>query len=483
MSRIRRNFFLTALLGALLGAVTVTLWHDYWSLPRQVYAQDQRVFMMGFGPVVRKVTPAVVNISATHVVRARNRAVDPLEEFFFGPFFRGPRMPQPRRRPALGSGVIVTADGYVLTNNHVVEDAEDITVTLNDKREFKAKVVGTDPRTDVAVLKVESSGLPTLPWSDSSKVELGDIVLAIGNPFGIGQTVTMGIIGATGRSVGIIEGGYEDFLQTDAAINPGNSGGALVNIKGELVGINTAIISGSGGNQGIGFAIPSNLARFVMDQIVKTGKVTRGYIGAQLQEITPQLAEAFGLKSTQGVVITEVMPDSPGARAGLKPGDIVLEYNKTPVTDLQHFRLRVAQTPPGTRVTLLINREGKTLELPVVLGTLPDDSESRRSSGFSERGSQSPLEGVSVEELTPELARQLRLPSGVEGVVVSEVDPESQAAAAGLMRGDVIQSVNRQPVRSVQEFNRLVRQAGSPTVLLIHRAGAARFIVIEGKKQ
>ena len=433
-----------------------------------------------YASVVKKVQPSVVNISTTVVRKVRGGDVPDFFEYFFGP---GMRPPREQRGQSLGSGVIVRPDGYLLTNAHVVEGATDIRVSLADKREFKATLVGSDPQTDIAVLKIDATGLPAIPLGDSSRAEVGDIVLAIGNPFGLGQTVTMGIIGATGRSGLNIEA-YEDFIQTDAAINPGNSGGALVNTRGELIGINTAILSRSGGNQGIGFAVPVNLARHVMDQIIKNGKVVRGYMGAGIQDVTAELAKGFGLKEARGVAITQVEPDTPAAKAGLRAGDIVLALNGAPVNSANELRLRISSTPPGTTVKLRVLREdGTTTELPVTLAQLPG-SEERAAAGPSSRGAKSgSIEGVEVEEITPQLARQLRLPRGITGVVVTDVDPDSAAAQAGLRPGDVIQRINRQPVESMADFKRLVSQgAGKPLLLLVNRGGRTAFLVIEAGK-
>ncbi len=434
-----------------------------------------------FAPVVKKAQPAVVNISTTVVRRTRGTDMPDFFEYFFGPGFRPPRE---QRGQSLGSGVIVRPDGYLLTNAHVVEGATDIRVSMADRREYKAQLVGSDPQTDIAVLKIEGSGFPTIPFGDSNRIEVGDIVLAIGNPFGIGQTVTMGIIGAVGRSGLNIEA-YEDFIQTDAAINPGNSGGALINTRGELIGINTAIISRSGGNQGIGFAVPVNMARNVMDQIIKSGKVVRGYMGAGIQDVTADLAKGFGLKQPSGVAITQVEPNSPAEKAGLKAGDIVTALNGTPVKSANELRLRISQTAPGTTVKLGVVREdGSTAELPVTLAQLPSRDERGGPSQSSRRGGRGgAMEGVEVEELTPRVARQLGIPRDVTGVVVADVDPSSPAAAAGLRPGDVIQRVNRQPVESVADFNRLVRQAeGKPVLLLVNRGGRTAFIVVEASK-
>jgi serine protease Do len=436
-------------------------------------------FNEGFSAVVEPLLPAVVNISSSKVVKTpRNQSPfsnDPFFRQFFGDQFGEQQQPREQHEHSLGSGVIVNGDGYILTNNHVVEGATDIQVTLSDKRTFKAKVVGTDPRTDVAVLKVPATKLASLTLGDSTKMRVGDIVLAIGDPFGIGETVTMGIVSATGRKGLGIEG-YEDFIQTDAAINPGNSGGALVNTRGELIGINTAILSGGGGgNQGVGFAIPVAMARSVMDQILKTGKVTRGYLGVMIQDVTPDLAKAFGLPSAQGALIGDVTPDSPGAKAGIQKGDIVTALNGQPVSDYLGFRLRVSQMAPGSSVKLDVLRNGQKREVTVTLGEYPEKAEAAAESTPGENA----MEGVQVDALTPDIIQQLNLPASVRGVVITRVDPGSPAGEAGLQRGDVIQEVNRKPVTSVDQFRTAVRSAGNqPLLLLVNRGGNSQYVVV-----
>lgn len=479
---------LTAAVAALAGSLVTMKMTEGNPAPVYVHAQDQQYVSLTFAPLVRKALPAVVNVET--VVRAtptrsggRGRVpqgLPPGFEEFFG--FGGPGGPeQPRRGGGEGSGVIVTRDGYILTNNHVIEGATEVTVTLHDRRELPAKVIGGDPRTDVAVIKVDASDLPVLPISDSAKVQVGDVALAMGNPFGIGQTVTMGIISATGRG-GLNPENYEDFIQTDAAINPGNSGGALVNASGQLIGINTAIISRTGGNQGIGFAIPINMAREVMDQLVKTGKVVRGYIGAGVQDITPDLAKAFKLPQASGAAIASVEPDSPAEKGGLKAGDVVTAINGEPISDGRALRLRVSRTPPGTPIKLTVQRPEGPTTLTLTLARFPE----RAGAGEGEDGPNlrdgeaSALEGVSVTPLTPEMSQELQLRGNVRGgVVVTRVTPGSAAAEAGLRRGDVISQVNRRPVTTVREFEQAV---GRGTVLLlVHRSGGSLFLPIEPK--
>lgn len=433
----------------------------------------------GFAPIVKQVLPDVVNISSSKVVRTPNQItegipMDPFFQQFFGhDFDNGPAVPRERREQSLGSGVIVSPEGYVLTNNHVVEGATDIKVTLSDKRVLKAKIVGTDPKTDVAVLKLEGSGFPAITLGDSSKVQVGDYALAIGDPFGVGQTVTMGIVSAKGRdNLGIED--YEDFIQTDAPINPGNSGGALVNDRGELVGINTAILSGnSGGNQGIGFAIPVNLAREVMIQILDHGKVTRAYLGVMVQPITPAMAKALGESQPQGVLVGDVTKDGPAKGSGVERGDIILALNGTPVNDNNELRNEVSMMSPGETVTLKISRNGDIREISVKLAELPGTKEVAQSTGPG--ASKDALEGVSVENLDAATAQELSLPAGLKGVVVTGIDPSSPEADSGLHKGDVIEQVNHQPVHNVAEFNQAVRKGGE-NLLLVYRDGSTMFI-------
>jgi serine protease Do len=434
----------------------------------------------GYSAVVKRVVPAVVNISSTKVVKQTAQetpqGMDPFFRQFFGNDF-GKNVPQERREKALGSGVIVSPEGYILTNNHVVEGAKEVTVTLQDKREMKARVIGTDPRTDIAVLKIDGSNFPALTLADSSKVEVGDVVLAIGDPFGVGQTVTAGIVSATGRGgLGIEQ--VEDFIQTDAPINPGNSGGALVDVEGHLIGINTAILSGnSGGNQGIGFAVPINMARHDMDQILAHGKVEHGYLGILPQDVTPALAKAFNSNGGNGALVGEVTPSSPAAKAGLKEGDIITAINGQPVTDANQLRSRIGMMDPNTTAKLTVMRDGKMEDIAVTLGEFPS-TEERASAveGSADNG----LKGVAVENLTPETAQELKLPAGTKGVVVDQVSPESSAAEAGLKRGDVIKQVNHQSISNVKEYSQAVGSAkkDQPVLLLVDRNGSTMFLAV-----
>ncbi len=431
----------------------------------------------GFAPILEPALPAVVSITSSRVVKAPQSPFfnDPFFQQFFGDQF--PRTPQEQREMGLGSGVIISPDGYILTNNHVVEKSTDIKVILSDKRRLPGKVVGTDPKTDIAVVKIAATGLPTIRLGDSSKLHVGDYAFAIGNPFGVGETATMGIISATGRNGLSIED-YEDFIQTDAAINPGNSGGALLNANGELIGINTAILSGgSGGNQGIGFAIPINMAKYVMDQILKHGKVVRGYIGVGIQEVTPDLAKAFHVPAEKGALVGNVDPNSPGAKAGLQRGDIITELNGEPVSGPNELRLKIGTMTPGTTVHLKVNRNGEARDVALTLGESPSGKTAAAAPGQAEN---SPMRGVEVDNLTPDIREQLGLKPDVKGVVVSDVPQGSPAADADLQRGDVIEQINRQNVNSVSDYRRLVEAAGKQTiVLLVNRQGSTTFMVVQ----
>jgi serine protease Do len=428
-----------------------------------------------YAPMLKNVLPSVVNISSSKVVKADHQMsqMDPFFRQFFGDN-EGPfQVPKDRRERSLGSGVIVSPEGYILTNNHVVEGATEVKVTLADKHEYDAKIVGTDPKTDIAVLKIDATNLKPITLGDSSKVEIGDTALAIGDPFGVGQTVTRGIISATGRgNLGIED--YEDFLQTDAPINPGNSGGALINDRGELVGINTAILTHSEGSEGIGFAVPVNLAREVMDQILKNGKVVRAYMGILPQDMTPDMAKAFGEKEARGVVVGDVTPNSPAQHAGLQRGDIMLAVNGKPVADANQLRMTISMMQPGTDVKLRVMRNGSERDLDVKLAEMPTETAMATPDS---NDSTKALEGVQVSNLSPDMAGQLGLPSSTKGVVVTGIDPNSKMADSGLRKGDVIQEVNHQPVKNVSEFQSALKKGGSDQLLLVNREGRTLFIV------
>jgi len=437
-------------------------------------------FKNGFASVIDPALPAVVNISSTKVVK--QQAVqnpflnDPFFRQFFGNQFGQQQQPQTEREESLGSGVIITADGYIVTNNHVVAGASDIEVFTQSRKKYKAQVVGTDPRTDIALLKVDAGGLPTLAFDDSSKLKVGDLVFAIGDPFGIGETATMGIVSATGRAVGGIEH-YENFIQTDAAINPGNSGGALIDTHGNLVGINTAIISGGGGNEGVGFAIPVDMAREIIEQLAEHGKVIRGYMGVHIQSVSPDMAKAFGLSQGGGALIGDVTPGGPAAKAGLQRGDIILELNDTTISGPDDLSVRISEMAPGSVAHLKVYRDGHTQEVDVTLGTYPEEN---NQPGAPEQGEGAALQGLHVQNLTPDITQQLGLPSGTSGVVVTDVDPSSPAAAAGVQHGDVIEEVDRKAVHNVEEFRQALQgRAKQPVLLLINRGGNSVFVVVE----
>jgi serine protease Do len=485
---------LAALVGGGVLAIGLRDWsgHEVFGAPslqltlaKSVEPVSLGAFTNGFASVLKPALPAVVNIHTSKVVKTNRNQMpffnDPMFRQFFGDQFGnqfGAEGPRTEREHSLGSGVIVTSDGTILTNNHVIDGATDVKVDLSDKREFQAKVIGTDAKTDIAVLKIEATNLPTLAIGDSSKLHVGDVVFAIGEPYGLGGTATMGIVSATGRSLnGEIEN-YEDFIQTDAAINPGNSGGAMIDLHGNLIGINTAILAENGGNQGIGFAIPINMARSVMDQIVSHGKVVRGYLGLYPEDVSPALAKQFGLSEPKGAIIAQLESDTPAARAGLKRGDVILSLNGQEVTSANDLRLRISQTSPGTTVKLAIWRDGKSQDVNVTLGELPEKAE---KSGASQ-GESGGLDGVEVQSLTPDLAEQLQLQPGTHGVVVTSVDPASQPAAAGLQRGDVIQEVNHKPVTSIEDYRRAVSAAGKGSILLlVNQQGVTNYLVIESQ--
>ena len=408
----------------------------------------------------------------------------------FREFFKNlPQQQQPQQRApierGLGSGVIVSADGTVLTNHHVIDGAEKITVEMNDNRTFEAKVVGSDPPSDLAVLKIEGQNLPFLNLGNSDNVRVGDVVLAIGNPLGIGQTVTAGIISAKGRRTGLSDGSFEDFLQTDAPINRGNSGGALVNLNSELIGINSQILSPSGGNIGIGFSIPSNMAKSVMEQLLKDGKVHRGMLGVNIQNITPEVAKSLDLKDNKGVIVSNVRAGSAAEKAGVKRGDIIVAVNGEATEDSNVLRNKVAASAPGSQIKLTILRDGKEEELLATLdefdveGVKPDIN--RENQGDKEdKSDQNGKLGLSLQSLTPEVAKRLELPSDTEGVVVTEVDPNGAAASEGITTSDVILEVNRQIVRSVEDVQAALEKSGDrPVLLLISRKGQTVYLTVK----
>jgi serine protease Do len=442
-----------------------------------------------FAPIAKKIAPNVVNVYSTRTIRDQAGQNPLFNEPFFRRFFRGGEDEGPSARPhtqqGLGSGVIVSDDGYIITNNHVVEDASDVRVALIGGDEFPAKVVGTDPATDIAVLKVDRTGLPAVTFADSAQLEVGDTVLAVGNPFGIGQTVTAGIVSGLGRgSIGIVD--YEDFIQTDASINPGNSGGALTDVLGRLVGINTAILSRTGGNQGVGFAVPVNIALNVMEQIIQHGHVTRGYLGIYIQPLTPALAKAFDLPEHKGALVASVSPRSPAAQAGIKEGDVITEFNGKPITDSRQLRLMVAQTPPDTKADVRYLRGGKEQDAKVTLGELPKQELAQAQGGggsSAQSGKGAFVEGMQVSELDQQTRRQLNIPNDVNGLVVTDVDSGSAAERAGLREGDVIEEVNREPVRSLRDATSHLRSQGGSVLLRVWSNGSSHYVALETGSQ
>jgi Do/DeqQ family serine protease len=458
----------------------------------------QRVSQLSnsFADVIEKASPAVVKISMTRIIKASDQQQE--NPFFSDPFFRqffGGSMSRPRaqREEGLGSGILVTPSGYILTNNHVVEKANSLKVDLSDGRTFTGKVVGTDPQTDLAVVKIAANSLPTLPFANSDAARVGDLCFAIGNPYSQDHTVTMGIVSAKNRHLAG-ELTIQNFIQTDAAINPGNSGGALINAKGELIGVNTMILTGGtsfggeGGNIGIGFAVPSNMAKSVMDQIMKSGKVSRGYLGITLGNVTADMAPLLGLKDEKGAVVEDVTPNSPGARAGLKSGDVITGFNGKQVQGMEDLTMDVVAEAPGTTVTLDVLRNGQPMKMSATLTTRPGglelgkNNENNNGNGNNDdngSGANASIRGITVETLTPDLAQQVNAPAGIKGVVVDDVDQASPAGGvAGLGRGTVIVAVNRHPVANVSDFRREMNAASGKAVLLTTVQNGSNFFLV-----
>ena len=456
--------------------------------PNQPQAPPAPVVVDGirtsYADIVDKTAPAVVNISS------ERKAQSSPQQYPFGDddFFRQFQFPQQQQRPpverGVGSGVIVSADGSVLTNYHVVEGADKIKVEMNDGRSFDAKVVGLDAPSDLAVLKIEENNLPFLNLGNSDNVRVGDIILAIGNPLGIGQTVTAGIISAKGRRTGLSDGSFEDFLQIDAPINRGNSGGALVNLSGELIGINSQILSGGagGGNIGIGFSIPSNMAKTVMEQLIANGKVRRGQLGVIIQNITEDLAKSLGLKDTKGVIVSDVRAESAAGKAGIKRGDVITAINGETVEDSNILRNKVAGTLPGTEITLTIVRDGSEQQVKAVLDEFEVEG-AKNTQTPGNKNQQKPEQqgklGLSLQPMTPEIALRLGLSEMTKGLVVSEVEPGGAAAAKGVAVGDVILEINKQEVNTLEEAQTAIEKSGnSPILLLISRRGQTIFLTV-----
>lgn len=420
-----------------------------------------------------KVIPAVVSIASTVMVRDQAFSDETLP---FGLF----KEPPARRQYGQGSGVIVSPDGYIITNNHVVADAVDVEVILADRRQYKGKVVATDPKTDVAVVKINATNLPTVPWADSNTLAVGEFVLAIGNPLGLSRTVTFGIVSAVGRAdVGVAD--FEDFIQTDAPINPGNSGGALVNVNGELVGINTAIASPTGGSVGVGFAIPSNMARAAMQSLIKTGRVVRGFLGASTQDVSPSLGKIFRLPDVKGAIVTDLQAKGSAERAGLKRGDVVVRFDGRDVMDSGQLRNLVAQSPIGSKHRLDLIREGKSYQAELIVQEAPRER-AKKSQTAAAASIAHPLTGVVFDDVTPPLARQMDL-SVNSGVVVTDIEEGSLAESSGLQPGDVVLELNRQAIHNFATFQRLADplKPSDLALLLVNRQGNALYIPIQGE--
>ena len=448
-----------------------------------------------YAPVVKKAAPSVVNIVTARFIKERPRMNPLMNDPFFRQFFGGPNpgdlRERTRKEQSLGSGVIVSPDGYVLTANHVVADADEIKVAIpGEKKEFTARVVGKDPATDVAVLKIQASGLAAITLADSDQLEVGDVVLAIGNPFGIGQSVSMGIVSALGRS-GLGFNGYEDFIQTDAAINQGNSGGALVDAEGRLVGINTAIISPSGGNNGIGLAVPINLARSVLERLVNSGRVTRGYLGIMPQDVDAGLARQFNVPDQNGALVGDVVPDSPAAKAGLKPGDVIVSINAKEISDANGLRLAVSQFLPGSSVAVKLIRNGQPKVISVIVGEMSGGASlsGGQDDAAPDKTTADALDGVTVGDLDETIRQPLRIPPALRGAIVTEVRTDSNSADAGLQANDIIVEINRQPVAGSEDAVRLCQSARGEQILvkvwrrLNENNAGTRYLSVENTKR
>lgn len=479
----------SAVLSIIIGFVAGLALSSQLNLHSDCYAGEGRISQeavdslsktnQAMAEVVAAVKPSVVNIASTKTIKGGGAMSSP---FFHDPFFRrffgdDPRFSERQKehkQSGLGSGVIVDRDGYILTNNHVIKGADEIKVTLSDNREFTGKVIGTDQKTDLAVIKIDSDNLPVIRLGDSDALKVGETVLAIGNPFRLSHTVTSGIVSATGRAnVGIAD--YEDFIQTDAAINPGNSGGALVNVKGELIGINTAIFSTSGGYQGIGFAIPSAMAKNVMQSLIKTGKVIRGWLGVTIQPLTSELAKQFGLRDEKGVLVGDVVEDSPAEKAGIQRGDVIVEFDGKEVKDATHLRNMVAGTAPNTVVSLKCIREGgpKTVQVKIV------EMSSEVQATVKNSGH---LMGVSVQALTPQVRESLDIPKRLNGVVVADIEDGSPADGI-LMKNDVIVEINRVRIKDLNEYEKVISkiQSDRDLLILLFRKGSTVYVTLPVK--
>ena len=501
--------FVRLSLGALAGVVLFAAVH-YTCWARESVPQIQvektpinRDPYLGnsFAPVVKKVAPSVVNIFSTRFVKERPRRNpffnDPLFRQFFGDQLpdEGDNRQHTRREESLGSGVIVSPNGYILTANHVVADADEVKVSIgDDKKEYTAKVIGKDAVTDVAVLKIDAENLPAVTLADSDQLEVGDVVLAIGDPFGVGQTVTMGIVSALGRSGFDFDGDkqphIQDFIQTDAAINPGNSGGALVDTEGRLVGINTAIISPSGGNNGIGFAVPVNMARTVLERLITGGKVTRGYLGVKPQDLDAGLAQQFGLPDQNGALVGDVVPGSPASNAGIKSGDVIVSVNDKQITGADNLKLVISQLEPGSQARIGIVRDGSSKTVVATLGTLSEKggSPDAQNDSDNETSRTDALDGVEVADLDSQARQQLQLPDDIHGAIVTDVENDSNSADAGLLPNDVIVEINRQPVNNADDAVHLCKVAKGDQILVkvwrrSGNVGGTQYLSVDNTKR
>jgi len=439
-----------------------------------------------FAPIVQKVIPSVVQINVTGKTSGGGKNLggsdmqDQLRRFFGRQFPQMPEQPETPGERALGSGVIISSDGYILTNNHVVDNSKTIQVTLKDGRKLNAKVIGTDPQTDVALVKVDATNLEPITLADSETAQVGDVVLAVGDPFGIGTTVTEGIISANHRARVASGEADEDFIQTDAAINPGNSGGALVDVQGRLIGINTSILSRTGGNQGIGFAVPSNLCRWVADSLINKGKVERGYLGVHIQTLTPELAKAFKVNRVNGAVVIDVSQNSAAEQAGFKSGDVVVEFNSKPIDSADQLKLLVAETPPGSSIPVQVDRNGQVVNLTVTLKELTTDSLAKNEPSVN-KGDHDALNGVGVGNLDRDAREELNIPSTVKGALITQVEPSSPAYEAGLRENDVILEINRQPVQSASDAIKATegKGGGGETLVKVWNQNGTHYVAVQ----
>jgi len=474
------TFIRICLILGLIFSFNFLVWSDTYAISSKISNQSTNILTeigKAMAGIAESVKPAIVNISTTRTIKIQERVYPFFDDLFFKRFFGDQfKTPRERKTASLGSGVIVDPKGYILTANHVVQGADEINVTLSDKREFKGTIIGTDVKTDIAVIKIDSDRLPTIKWGDSDKLMVGETVLAIGSPYGLSQTVTMGIVSAVGRAnVGIAD--YEDFIQTDAAINPGNSGGAMVNVKGELVGINTAIFSTSGGYQGIGFAVPSNMAKVVMKSLIKNGKVIRGWLGVSVQPITPELSKQFNLKEEKGALVGDVIEGSPAEKVGIQRGDVIIEYDGKKIDEPYQLRNMVANTAPGKDVELKIIKESTIETKKVTIGEPPVEIQEPSKGEYNNS-----LKGVTVQDITAEIYSSLNLPKRLKGVIVSNIDEDSPAVRI-IIEGDVIQEVNRKKITNVKDYDNVVSKIGpgEDILLLIFRGGSSLFITLSVK--